>query len=193
MTYHHFGKKPRVRRVHPYQLRQSGNRWYVVGYEQRLASRLPLVVLPIDRIDDVVAVQGARLKVNDLDIDDYFYDIVGVSLNPESKAERIRLRVGYPDAEYMLSKPLHGSQHLIERSDEGMTFEMKVIPNEEFVQQLLAYAHNTEILEPVSLRERLCKRAKEILAHNEIKGDTPLNPNLSFSLAQRKELKETST
>lgn len=55
VTYHHFGKKPRVRQVHPYQLRQSGNRWYLVGYDERLAERHKLVMLPIDRIDEVIA------------------------------------------------------------------------------------------------------------------------------------------
>ena len=172
VTYHHFGKKPRVRQVHPYQLRQSGNRWYLVGYEERLAERHNLVMLPIDRMDDV---RGKRDDVRckfiekpaDLDIDDYFYDIVGVSLNPESEPEKIVLKVGYPDAEYLNSKPIHGSQHLIERNDEGMTFELKLIPNEEFMQQLLTYAHNAEVVKPQSLRKAVFERAEAIKSHNQ--------------------------
>jgi predicted DNA-binding transcriptional regulator YafY len=185
VTYHHFGKKPRVRQVHPYQLRQSGNRWYLVGYEERLAARHPLVMLPIDRIDDVQEVQrvktvqgveddykrveGVRFreKPADLDIDDYFYDIVGVSLNPESEPERIVLKVGYPDAEYLNTKPLHGSQHLVERTNEGMTFELKVIPNEEFMQQLLTYMHNGEVVRPKKLKKAIYERAFAILEHNK--------------------------
>lgn len=185
VTYHHFGKKPRVRQVHPYQLRQSGNRWYLVGYEERLAERHKLVMLPIDRIDEVQKVQVVRevqgveeefLRVEgpkfiekpaDLDIDDYFYDIVGVSLNPESEPEKIVLKVGYPDAEYLNSKPIHGSQRLIERNDEGMTFELKLIPNEEFMQQLLTYAHNAEVVKPQSLRKAVFERAEAIKSHNQ--------------------------
>ena len=185
VTYHHFGKKPRVRQVHPYQLRQSGNRWYLVGFEERLAARHPLVMLPIDRIDEVEEVQvvrevqgkeddykrveGVRFreKPADLDIDDYFYDIVGVSLNPESEPERIVLKVGYPDAEYLNTKPLHGSQHLVERTNEGMTFELKVIPNEEFMQQLLTYMHNGEVVRPKKLKKAIYERAFAILEHNK--------------------------
>ena len=194
VTYHHFGKKPRVRQVHPYQLRQSGNRWYLVGYEERLAARHPLVMLPIDRIDEVQEVQvvrevqgveddykraeGVRFreKPADLDIDDYFYDIVGVSLNPESEPERIVLKVGYPDAEYLNTKPLHGSQHVIERvpsTGKGaehvkgyMVFEMKLIPNEEFMQQLLSYMHNGEVVRPKKLRKAICERAMAIAKLN---------------------------
>lgn len=172
VTYHHFRKKPRVRQVHPYQLRQSGNRWYLVGYEERLAERHKLVMLPIDRMDDVRCKRDdVRCKFiekpADLDIDDYFYDIVGVSLNPESEPEKIVLKVGYPDAEYLNSKPIHGSQHLIERNDEGMTFELKLIPNEEFMQQLLTYAHNAEVVKPQSLRKAVFERAEAIKSHNQ--------------------------
>lgn len=171
VTYHHFGKKPRVRQVHPYQLRQSGNRWYLVGYEERLAERHKLVMLPIDRMDDVKCKRDdVRCKFIEkpanLDIDDYFYDIVGVSLNPESEPEKIVLKVGYPDAEYLNSKPIHGSQRLIERNDEGMTFELKLIPNEEFMQQLLTYAHNAEVVKPQSLRKAVFERAEAIKSHN---------------------------
>ena len=186
VTYHHFGKKPRVRQVHPYQLRQSRDRWYLVGYEERQESRHKLVMLAIDRIDEVrraqkvQTVQGAedeykrvegvrfREKPADLDIDDYFYDIVGVSLNPESEPEKIRLKVGYPDAEYMNTKPLRGSQREVtELRNEGYrVFEMKLIPNEEFMQQLLTYAHNTEVLEPDTLREKLIERTRKIIETN---------------------------
>ena len=106
ITYHHFGKKSRVRTVHPYQLRQSSDRWYLVGYEERLAKRFPLVMLPIDRIDEI---QVSSSKFQDLDpeidIDDYFYDIVGVSLNRESKPEKIRLKVG----EQIFTQTMHGT------------------------------------------------------------------------------------
>ena len=182
VTYHHFGKKPRVRQVHPYQLRQSGNRWYLVGYEQRLSKRYPLVMLPIDRIDDVSGLMADvrckfREKPADLDIDDYLYDIIGVSLNPDSEPKKIVLKLGYPDAEYLASKPLHGSQKVVERvhsSGKGaehvegyMVFEMELIPNEEFMQQLLTYMHNAEVIRPASLRKAVFDRANAILEHNK--------------------------
>lgn len=186
ITYHHFGKKPRVRIVHPYQLRQSSDRWYLVGYEERQETRHKLVMLPLDRVDDVQVLRDTqesgkykfREKPVDLDIDDYFYDIVGVSLNPESEPEKIVLKVGYPDAEYMLTKPIHASQRLVERihsTGKGldhvrgyMIFEMELIPNEEFIHQLLTYAHNAEVVKPKGLREKIYKRAKAILEHNKI-------------------------
>ena len=163
-----------------------------MGYEERLKKRLPLVMLPIDRIDNVNENDNhngkglKRVKFKELDpeidIDDYFYDIVGVSLNPESKPVRIVLKVGYPDAEYLVSKPIHGSQRVVnENEDENenglpltgyslphKVFELRLIPNEEFMQQLLAYAHNAEVIEPLSLREKLLERAKKMIETNKI-------------------------
>lgn len=203
ITYHHFGKKPRVRQVHPYQLRQDNNRWYLVGYEERQSKRHPLVMLPIDRIDEVereqkvrrvrnaqgvrgfldedefLRVEGTKFreKPAELDIDDYFYDIVGVSLDPDREPDRIVLKVGYPDAEYLNTKPLHGSQHVIERvpsTGKGaehvkgyMVFELKLIPNEEFMQELLTYMHNGEVVRPLKLRKAVFDRANNILEHNK--------------------------
>lgn len=194
VTYHHFGKNPRVRQMHPYQLRQSCDRWYLVGYEERQESRHKLVILPIDRIDDIDrvqeirTVQGAedefkrvegvrfREKPEDLDIDDYFYDIVGVSLDPDRDPDRIVLKVGYPDAEYLNTKPLHGSQHVKERvasTGKGaehvkgyMVFELKLIPNEEFMQELLTYMHNGEVIRPKKLRKAVFDRAMKIIERN---------------------------
>lgn len=37
VEYSRFGRPVRTRRVHPYQLRQWNNRWYVIGFEERLS------------------------------------------------------------------------------------------------------------------------------------------------------------
>ena len=50
IDYHRFGRPVRTRIIHPYQLRQWNNRWYLVGYEKRQGGRFPYVVLPLDRI-----------------------------------------------------------------------------------------------------------------------------------------------
>ena len=60
VTYSRFtvNKKERVRVIHPYQLRQYNNRWYLVGKEERLEARHRFVVLPIDRMSDVKTAEG---------------------------------------------------------------------------------------------------------------------------------------
>ncbi len=174
VKYHRFGHPSRERIVHPYQLKQNRNRWYLVGKEERQMPRHEYVMLPLDRIDGVeVTTEEVKWKREDLGIDRYLDDVVGVSLNPESKVERVVLKVGYPDAEYLETKPLHFSQEVIERVAQteteagSVTFEMNVVVNFELETQILGYLHNGEVVEPSSLREKLVKRAEAILAYNK--------------------------
>ena len=164
LTYHRFGRPIRERKVHPYQLRQFNNRWYLIGYEERQHERLPFVVLPIDRILDVKEAEGVEFKEKPkgLDFDDYFKNIVGVSLNPESEPEKVMLKATYPAVWYMETKPIHQSQRVLVEAENYKVFEMELIPNEEFLQALLVYADQVEVLKPESLREKILERAEGI-------------------------------
>lgn len=170
LKYHRFGRPNRTRTVMPYQLKQYNNRWYLVGCEPEKLPRLKYAVVPIDRIDQLT-VKNEILKVESTGtaeaIREHFTHIVGVSLNPESRPETVRLKAWKPDAWYIDTKPIHWSQRRVEEADEWMVFTLEVIPNEELVQQLLTYANRLEVLEPLSLRQELVKRAEEILAHNK--------------------------
>ena len=93
---------------------------------------------------------------------------MGVSLNPESRPVTVRLKAWKPDAWYIDTKPIHWSQQRVEEADDWMVFTLEVIPNEELVQQLLTYANRLEVLEPLSLRQELVKRAEGILLRNKV-------------------------
>lgn len=178
VTYHRFGRPTRVRTIHPYQLRQYNNRWYLVGFEPRQSKRFPFVVLPIDRIEKVVVNAKAKFipKDEDVDFDDYFYDIIGVSLNPESKPEEVLLKAVYPAVWYMESKPIHPSQREVKeplvagedlQTQPYKLFRLNIIPNEELVQRLLVLADQVEVLKPNYLRETIRKRAEAIAKLND--------------------------
>ena len=156
ILYHRFGKSSRERVIHPYQLRQYNNRWFLVGLETELLPRIPISVLPLDRIDDFKVLPDLVYQEHcGIDFDDYFYDIVGVSLNPESRPVKIIARAGYPAANYIETKPIHPSQRILERGDGYMIFQWNLIVNYELETQLLTYADQCEIIEPIELREKL--------------------------------------
>lgn len=171
IKYHRFGRPTRVRRVHPYQLRQWNYRWYVVGYEERL-DRHTYVVVPLDRIEDVIVTKEKVKGGKDAEqIREHFKQIVGVSLLPEGKPVTVKLKAYYPAAWYLETKPIHWTQEEIEeeRGKDYKIFKLEVIPNEELVQQIMVYADQTEVLEPEWVRLRLIDRAKAILVKNGIR------------------------
>ena len=129
--------------------------------------RIPISVLPLDRIDDFKVLPDLVYQEHcGIDFDDYFYDIVGVSLNPESRPVKIIARAGYPAANYIETKPIHPSQRILERGDGYLIFQWNLIVNYELETQLLTYADQCEIIEPIELREKLRDRAIKIIELN---------------------------
>lgn len=185
VTYQRFGKKPKTRMIHPYQLKQYNNRWFLIGAEEANQPRLGYVVVPLDRIKGVKELTREKYipkEEGDEDFREYFQHIVGVSLLPEGKPEIVEAKVYYPNAWYLDTKPLHTSQQVIEstepwiKGEEGekpkngyKVFQWEVIPNEELVQQLMVYADQIEVRRPEWVRLKIIDRAKAIIAKNGIR------------------------
>lgn len=80
-------------------------------------------------------------------------------------------------AHFMDTKPLHPSQSVEDsgimmhpvtgKETEYKVFEWNVIPNEPLIQQLLVYGNEAEVIEPLSLRQKVAQRAKDILRNND--------------------------
>lgn len=164
ITYHKFGSESWTREIHPYQLRQFNNRWFLVGYEEIVSDRLPLVVLPLDRIESVFEKRDVPFIPFKGDIEQPFNDIIGVSLKFGESRVRIIIRAYRPTADYIKTKPIHHSLQILDTTDDHIDFSLDLIPNYEFETLMLTYADNCEILEPSSLREKLAERAEKIAA-----------------------------
>lgn len=174
MRYCPYGKHIKDRTVHPYQLKQYNNRWFLVGMEEANRPRFKYVVLPLDRMYELEVTHDKCVAgPNAEQIKTHYRHIVGVSLCPERQPETVRLRVWKPDAWYMDSKPLHPTQAKVVDEKQWMEFTLTVILNEELTQQLMTYGHRMEVLEPASLREELVTRAKGIIKHNEDSRSSP--------------------
>ena len=102
-----------------------------------------------------------------IDLDEYFNQVVGVSVNIGAKSEKIHIKAFYPAAAYIESKPLHGSQKIIENNNDSIIFEYNLILNFEFETILLAYLDECEIIKPIYLRQKLHKRAVKILENTK--------------------------
>ena len=166
LKYHKFESKSWERVIHPYQLRQYNNRWFLVGKEPMLADKLPLVVIPLDRIDDYKVLEKEKYEPYAGNIDECFKDIVGVSLRFNVPCQHIVFKVYSSIAPYIETKPIHCSQRIEERTEEYIVFSIDLIPNYEFETLMMTYADKCEILEPKSLRVQLSNRAKNIVKFN---------------------------
>ena len=166
LQYHKFTGEAWERIVHPYQLRQYNNRWFLVGKEPAKSEKLPLVVIPLDRIDDYKVLEKESYEPYEGDIDACFKDIVGVSLKFNESCRHIVFKAYPPTSSYIETKPIHHSQRVVERHEEYTIFSLDLIPNYEFETIMMSYVDNCEILEPQDLKESLVCRAKNIIKYN---------------------------
>ena len=97
------------------------------------------------------------------DIDDFFKDIVGVSLRFNEPCQHIVFKAFHPTALYIETKPIHHSQRVLERHEDYTILSLDLIPTYEFETIMLTYADKCEILEPLDLREKIKERAKNIV------------------------------
>jgi len=147
--------------VHPYHLRQYNNRWFLFGLHNDLQK---ISTLALDRIVDTEENTDVPYTESTLfDPNDYFEDIIGVSRMEGSQLQRIVLFFRKDAAPYVLSKPLHGSQKVVSRSEEGATVSIEVIPNFELETVILSHGERVKVLEPEDFRLKIEERLREAL------------------------------
>lgn len=138
----------------PYLLKEYRNRWFLYGSR---VGDMKLFNLALDRIVDFHVCPDIPYKGNPDFTEDFFDDVVGVTKHSRLKKEKIVLRADNSQASYVLTKPIHSSQKLLEKNktDGSMTFELEVVVNNELIAQLLTFGSGIKVLSPQSLADHL--------------------------------------
>ena len=140
----------------PYALKVYNRRWYLLGYQKE---KEDLRLISLDRIHDLKKTNTHFELPSDFDARKYFADVVGVFVDKDKQASKVKIRAYGVQAEYLRSTPLHKSQAEV-RSKHGefaeFTYRLCITP--ELISQLLVMGENVEVLEPKELREEMKKR-----------------------------------
>ncbi len=137
--------------LHPWYLKQFNNRWFLFGFNEQYQS---LSNLAIDRIISLQEAKVNFLQNTDINFEDYFDDVVGVSVKSGASSEKVVLKISKEVWPYIESKPLHGSQKLKSKTDTYVEIELNVQFNHELMALLFSYMDAIEIIEPQDLRHR---------------------------------------
>ena len=140
---------------HPYFLKQYNNRWYVFGKND--ASQF-IMNLALDRITAIEESKKKYIPNKAINFNEYFEDIIGVTLNNEGKVENVVIKVSNELLPYIKTKPIHGSQKLKEQGSSHALISIDVIPNYELESLILSYGEGLEVLHPKLLRDKIKKR-----------------------------------
>ncbi|MEM9544712.1 MAG: WYL domain-containing protein [Bacteroidota bacterium] len=140
---------------HPYILKEFNNRWFLIGNKEKDDI---LLTLALDRIEKIRLDLKRTYKKESFNGDDYYENTIGVTvLNDELKITR--LWIDRWNAPYVLTKPFHHSQRLIEqREDKSIIIELYVHLNYEFERLILGFGESIEVLAPEILRFRIMSK-----------------------------------
>jgi predicted DNA-binding transcriptional regulator YafY len=142
---------------HPYFLKEYRNRWFVLGIKKRSE---PVLLLALDRIMEVGESHEPYLENEGLNLSAYFEHVVGVSVNPNEGPEEVELFVNRENAPYVLTKPIHHSQKLLEKTANGIIIRLQVQLNFELEREILGFGDCMKVLKPHKLKRRIHERMR---------------------------------
>ena len=110
--------------VHPWYIKQYNNRWFLMAYDAE-ADRISNYAL--DRIQNFnVEEDVAYIPNKEVDFEHYFDDVFGVTI-PPSDVEKIRVLLQFSKKQYpyIVSKPLHHSQEIVDAENRILAVEVR--------------------------------------------------------------------
>ena len=101
-----------------------------------------------------------KYKEPDVDFEEYFDDIIGVTVPEKIEPVDVLLRVRNYRANFIRTKPLHLTQRIIKETKDFTTFSINVKINKELIALIMSFDSDAEVLSPASLREEIGRRVK---------------------------------
>lgn len=150
--------KPYFIRVHPYLLKEFRSRWYLIGLND---TKKELRTYGLDRIWEIQETDVPFIKKS-FKTKEYFKNSIGI-ISPSGEPPRIRIEVKKPQAQYLITQPIHPSQSIESEDNNMIVFNYKVHTTYEFKSLLLGLGSDLVVLEPSSLRSELINELKEAL------------------------------
>lgn len=160
MTYQSFkAKGPQEDIYFPYLLKEYRNRWFLITKNKKTNI---LLTLALDRIIAFQTLPKEPFNVEEnIDFSHYFDDIIGVTKPLNMKARKIFLLFSPDAAPYILTKPLHASQSVLNQDEKGTVVCIEVIWNYELEREILGFGETVKVLNPQSLAKRIKERLQK--------------------------------
>ncbi|HET8886065.1 MAG TPA: WYL domain-containing protein [Salinimicrobium sp.] len=141
--------------VHPHLLKEFNNRWFLIG---RTTENDRVLTFALDRILGVdFDFQTEYLPIG-FDADKYYENTIGVTVL-NGKPQTIIFKVNRQNAPYVVTKPFHVTQEVVEEhSDGSITFSILVHHNYELERLLLGFGESLEVIAPRLLRRNIKRK-----------------------------------
>lgn len=143
----------------PYLVKLFRQRWYVTG-KQRKGSQIRTYAL--DRIKALTLQQETFEPDITFDPKEYFRDSFGIVVT-SNQPKKIVVKATARQAKYFRALPIHNSQQEAVHDDYSL-FTLRMRLSDDFVEELLRYGSEVEVLEPMELRRIMATRLRQAAA-----------------------------
>lgn len=158
IEYAPFGKDSYSEKIYPYHLKQFNDRWYLiaqaVGYDS-------LGHYALDRIEGVEEI-SMHYKESEVDFEEYFDDVIGVTVPENLEPVDVVMRVSNNRFNYIKTKPLHLSQRVVSQERNHTTISINVKITQELIALILSFGPDIEVISPAVLRAEITKNIRAL-------------------------------
>ncbi len=155
---------------HPFLLKEFRNRWFLLGAHNKGKTTM---LLALDRITSVSPLKALACCQPGFDVQNYFKDVVGVTVNQGDTTEKIILFVDRRNAPYVITKPIHPSQEVLESNKFGIIISLHVQLNYELEREILGFGPQMKVLAPHHFKRRMKNLLREAVDTYESEITTP--------------------
>jgi predicted DNA-binding transcriptional regulator YafY len=155
--YHAFhSDSPKKVIMDPWFLRLYERRWYVGGFSHATEEQF-VRVFPLDRIVGQPQKVGyCHDKPRDYDASSYWNNIYGITVPPDILPTDVILKFNKISGKYFVSSPFYEPFDILESSENHLLVGFKIVVNDEFIRKLVSISDGVLIVQPDSLREKVC-------------------------------------
>lgn len=148
-------KKTEIRTLEPYLLKEFRKRWYVFGFD---VEKKQMRTFGLDRISLLQITSKKFQYPQKINPKKHFENSFGIMDPGDNKPETVLLEFKNGQGDYIRTMPLHSSQKIIKENNDKMLIELTLIPNFDFIMELLFYGDDVKVLEPKCLAKKIENR-----------------------------------
>ncbi|WP_025740586.1 helix-turn-helix transcriptional regulator [Aquimarina pacifica] len=165
ITYQSFTARKATEFVfYPFILKEFNNRWFLIG-KPNAKKQQPIVTLALDRMIAIDFDTKIPYTNTSFDGDVFYKNTIGVTVLNDEQLQEVILKIDRNNAPYVITKPFHHSQEIVEKHEDGSTIiKLFVHLNFELERLILGFGDAIEVRSPKLLRKKI--RQKLERAHN---------------------------
>jgi predicted DNA-binding transcriptional regulator YafY len=151
---------PINRVIQPYLIKESKNRWYLIGLDK---AKDEIRTFGLDRISSIQILKNHYEKPNTILLKENFNHSFGIIIG-DNLPEKVLLEFSLFQANYIKSMPLHHSQKIIHEDTYKCIIELFIYPTQDFIMELLSFGSEVKVLEPEYLVSTLVETLEQTLS-----------------------------